>query len=153
DVEAARASGCRVSVQPVPMTMVCAEHAVMMILAVLRRLGRSMAAANAANHGKQARRTDENTFSVNWMNFGDLASLYSKTVAILGMGEIGVELARRLKPFRLQALYYNKRERYPQAVERELWLRYADTLDCAKMADVLVSLLPFTAETDRSIHA
>jgi len=69
------------------------------------------------------------------------------------MGEIGVELARRLKPFRLAGLYYYKRKRYPQPVERGLWLRYADMLECVKRADVLVSLLPFTPETDRAIHA
>jgi phosphoglycerate dehydrogenase-like enzyme len=153
DVEAAKATGARVSVQPVLMTIHCAEHAVMMILAVLKHLGRSLAAANAANHGREARRTDENTFSVNWMGYNDIGGLIQKNIAILGMGEIGVELARRLKGFRPKTIFYNKRERYPQSVERELWLRYADSLECVRQADVLVSLLPFSATTDRSIHA
>ncbi len=153
DFEAARETGVRVSVQPVLGSIYAAEHVLMMILAVLRRLGRSLAAANAAKHGLPARRTDENTFAVNWMSFGDTDGLVGKTVSILGMGEIGVELARRLKPFHLGALYYFKRKPYPQSVERSLWLHYADMLDCVKYADVLVSLLPFTAETDRSIHA
>lgn len=153
DVETAKATGARVSVQPVLMTIHCAEHAVMMILAVLKRLGRSLAATNAASHGREARRTDENTFAVNWLGFNSIAGLIHKNVAILGMGEIGVELAQRLKGFRPQTIFYNKRERYPQIVERELWLRYADSLECVRQADVLVSLLPFSATTDRSIHA
>jgi len=45
--------------------MYVAEHVLMMILAVLKRLGRSMAAVNTAAHGLPARRTDENTFSFN----------------------------------------------------------------------------------------
>ena len=114
----------------------------MMILAVLKRLGRSLAAANFTNHGKQARRTDENTFSVNWMGYTDIEGLVNKNVAILGMGEIEVELARRLKGSRVPSIYYNKRQRYPMSAERELWLHYGDTLECVKKADVLVSLLP-----------
>ncbi len=153
DLQTARETGVRVSVQPVISSIYAAEHAMLLILAVLRRFGRSMAVAMRADHGLPARRTDENTFAFNWMEFADIDGLYDKTVSILGMGEIGVELARRLKPFRLKMLYYHKRQRYPQPVERELWLRYADMLDCVKEGNVVVSLLPFTAETDRSIHA
>ncbi len=153
DLAAARAQGVRFSLQPVMGSIYVAEHMVMMILAVLKRLGRSMQAAVAATHGLPARRTDENTFAFNWMEYADLQSLYGKTVSILGMGEIGIELTRRLKPFHVEAIYYNKRVRYPQTVERELWLRYANMLECVERADVLVTLLPFTAETDRSIHA
>ncbi|MCC7451918.1 MAG: hypothetical protein IT324_31210 [Anaerolineae bacterium] len=153
DRAAARARDIRVSVQPVMGSIYVAEHVVMMILAVLKRLGRSMHTAVKATHGLPARRTDENTFAFNWMDYGDLHSLYGKTVSILGMGEIGVELARRLRPFRVEAIYYNKRRRYPQDVEADLGLRYGEMLDCVEHADVLVTLLPFTAETDRSIHA
>jgi D-3-phosphoglycerate dehydrogenase len=153
DLDTARAMGIHVSVQPVVSSIYVAEHVLMMILAVLKQLKRSLTAANSADHGLPARRTDENTFAFNWLGYNDIGGLYDKTVAILGMGEIGVELARRLKPFRLNTLYYNKRTPYPQAVERELWLRYAPMLECVKQADVLVSLLPFTPVTDRSIHA
>ncbi len=153
DLGAARDTGVRVSVQPVWGSLCVAEHVLMMILAVLKRLGRSMADATIANHGLPARRTDENIFSPNWMNYRDHETLFGKTVSIVGMGEIGVDLARRLKPFHLASLYYYKRKRYPQSVEHELWLRYANAIECVKQADVLVSLLPFTPETDRSIHA
>jgi lactate dehydrogenase-like 2-hydroxyacid dehydrogenase len=153
DLQTARETGVRVSLQPVVSSIYAAEHAMLLILAVLRRFSRSMVTATRADHGVSARRTDENTFAFNWMEYTDIEGLYDKTVAILGMGEIGVELARRLKPFRLKTLYYHKRQRYPQTIERELWLRYAEMLDCVKEGDVVVSLLPFTAETDRSIHA
>jgi lactate dehydrogenase-like 2-hydroxyacid dehydrogenase len=153
DLQMARETGVRVSLQPVVSSIYAAEHAMLLILAVLRRFGRSMVTATRADHGMAARRTDENTFAFNWLEFADIDGLYDKSVAILGMGEIGVELARRLKPFRLKTLYYHKRQRYPKVVERELWLRHAEMLDCVKQGDVVVSLLPFTAETDRSIHA
>ena len=153
DLNAARATGTRVSMQPVIGTIYVAEHVVMMTFAVLKRLGRSLWATTTASHGLPARRSDENIFSFNWMGYDDIGGLYEKTVAIVGMGEIGVELSRRLKPFGLKHLYYNKRSRYPQSVERELWLTYASLTECAERADVLISLLPFSAATDRSIHA
>ncbi len=153
DLKAARAKGARVSVQPVLGAIFVAEHLLMMMLAVQKRLGRSLAVVDSASSGLPVRRTDENTFAFNWLGFNDIGGLYDKTVAILGMGEIGVELARRLKSFRLKQVYYHKRTRYSPTVENELGLNYALPQDCIPQADVLVCLLPFSAETDRSIDA
>lgn len=153
DLPAARAAGIRVSVQPVFGSIYAAEHALMMILAVLKRLGRSLSAANAAEHSLPAHRTDEDTFAFNWLNYKDIDGLFGKTVSIVGMGDIGVELTRRLTAFRVKAIYYHKRTPYPAAVEQELGLTYATQMECVRQADILVSLLPFSAETDRSIHA
>jgi phosphoglycerate dehydrogenase-like enzyme len=151
DHEAAQARGIRVSVQPVLGSIYSAEHTLLLILAIVKRLWRSVRAANIANHNMPAKRTDENTFAFNWLNYTDIGGLYGKTAAIIGMGEIGVELSRRLRPFRLRQMLYHKRERYPDSVERELGITYASLEDCAKQADILVSLLPFSTVTDRSI--
>jgi phosphoglycerate dehydrogenase-like enzyme len=126
----------------------------MMTLAVLKRLGRSLHAATEAGHGREPARTDEDTFAYNWLNYPDLRSLQGKTVAILGMGEIGVEAARRLRAFGPSRVLYNKRTPYPSAVERDLLgATWADREDCLSAADVLVSLLPYSADTDRSLDA
>src|SRR5258708_33020978 len=98
--------------QPVLGSIYAAEHVMLLTLASVKRFGRSLAATTAVNHGLNARRTDENTFAFNWLNYTDIGGLFGKTIAIVGMGEIGVELARRLKPFRVGKLLYNKRERY-----------------------------------------
>jgi phosphoglycerate dehydrogenase-like enzyme len=148
DRRAAHAAGIAVVIQPVPGTIFCAEHALMMILAVLKRLGRSLHAALAADHNLPAQRTDENTFAFNWLHYADIGGLFGKNIAILGMGEIGAELARRLRAFRPAVVYYHKRQLYPLEVEAELGIRYAALNDCLRRADVLVSLLPFGPETD-----
>ena len=153
DVEAARAASVRVSLQPVLVSCYAAEYVMMMILALLRRLNRTMNATLSTNHRFGAQRSDENQFFFNWLNYQDIGGLYGKTVAILGMGEIGVELARRLKPFGLGGLYYYKRNRYPKAVEYDLWLRYGEFLQCVKQADVIVSLLPYSEQNDRRIRS
>jgi phosphoglycerate dehydrogenase-like enzyme len=149
DVAAARRAGVRVSVQPVLGSIYCAEHALMMILAVVKRLGRSLFAANAADHGMPARRTDENVFAFDWLGYRDVGGLIGKTVSILGMGEIGAELARMLRGMRPDAVFYFKRTPYPPAAEQELGIRLAASLDqLIQVADILVSLLPFGPETD-----
>ena len=56
---------------------------------------------------------------------GQIQGLWQATVGILGMGEIGMELARRLKGWGCTVLY-NKRQPLPSAAERELKVRYAD---------------------------
>ncbi|MFN8419046.1 MAG: 2-hydroxyacid dehydrogenase [Anaerolineae bacterium] len=153
DVQAAEQAGVRVVSQPVISTIYCAEHAMMMILALVKKLGRGLQAAMTADHGLPAKRTDEDTFSFNWLGFNDIGGLIGKTVAILGMGEIGVELARRLIAFRPAGVLYNKRQPYPAQVERELAVSYADVETCARRADVLVSLLPYSTATDRRVNA
>lgn len=151
DRAAAAARSIQVVVQPVLGTLYCAEHALMMILACLKRLGRSLHTALHTPAPFTPRRTDEDTFSFNWLNFSDIGTLFGKTVSIVGMGEIGVELARLLKPFHLAAVLYNKRTPYPSAIEAELGARFADLETCLQRADVLVSLLPYAPATDYAL--
>jgi phosphoglycerate dehydrogenase-like enzyme len=69
------------------------------------------------------------------------------------MGEMGVELARRLAPFRPAAVLYHKRHPYPPAVDASLSVAYASWADCLERADVLVSLLPYSPETDGVLNS
>lgn len=153
DLAAAQAANVKVSMQPVIGTMFVAEQVLMLALAITKRLGRSLWLANKADHGLPARRTDENTFSFNWLKLADIGGLYSKRIAILGMGEIGVELARRIAPFRPAEVLYNKRTPYPAAIEQSLGIHYASLLDCVQRAELLIVLLPYAAETDYLLNA
>src|SRR5258708_35446553 len=51
DLEAARAKGAHVSVQPVLGAIFVSEHLLMMMLAVQKHLGRSLAAVGSASSG------------------------------------------------------------------------------------------------------
>lgn len=147
DLAAARRAGVRVSAQPVRDSILAAEHVFMMSLALLKRLGRSLRAIVEFTPRAPVKKTNEDTFAYNWMGYRDLQPLQGQKVAILGMGEIGVELVRRMTPFHPGALWYHKRSPYPPAVEQALKLERASFKQCVRDADVLVSLLPFTAET------
>lgn len=148
DLETAHAAGVKVSAQPVAGSIYCAEHALLLMLGLCKRLMRSHHIATQADHTIAAQRTDEDTFAFNWQRLSDIGGLAGKTIAILGMGEIGVELARRLQAFRPAAMLYFKRTPYPQTLETSLGVQYAPLPVCVQRADILVSLLPYNLDTD-----
>jgi phosphoglycerate dehydrogenase-like enzyme len=153
DENAARARQVAIALQPVVGSVYVAEHILMMTLAVMKRLGRSLWQATTADHGMPAEKGNEDVFAFNWLNLKDLDGLYGKTVGILGMGEIGVEFARRVQGFAPAAVLYNKRNQYPESAEVALKITYASAEEIISTSDVLISLLPYSRETAYSIDA
>lgn len=153
DLEAARAAGIPVCCLPVPTCEMVAEHVVMQALCLIKRVRELMKVAEDGDDwGRPPRRCDEDYFAYNWSRRQNIGGLAGKTVAILGFGEIGVEVARRLKPFGCTVLY-QKRKRYPAAVEADYGIRYAAPDEIAAAADVIVALLPLGAETEQGLDA
>jgi phosphoglycerate dehydrogenase-like enzyme len=123
------------------------------MLALLKRARHMHAVATSRQTwDREPKRTDENTFAYNWSGQRGIYGLWRATVGILGLGEIGVELARRLRGFETRTRYY-KRNRLPVAVEQELGLSYAAAEELIAQSDVLVSLLPYSPETDTFLNA
>lgn len=147
DLAALKEAGIRLSLQPVLGSIMVAEHCLMMILALLKRMNQSHYQALHSPLTQAPARTDENTFRYNWSSMENVGGLYDKRVSIIGMGEIGLELARRLQAFRVHRILYYKRHAYPLNVERELGLTYSSTLENAFSAEVVVALLPYSPET------
>lgn len=155
DLHALKVSGVRLVQQPDLGTIMVAEHCIMMILALLKKLNAAQAIAqNPAPTDYPSLRTDENTFRYNWASMGGVLGIDGQDVAILGMGEIGIELTRRLAAFMPNSIRYYKRTRYPNWMERELGLTFAETIeDALHNAMIAVSLLPYSDETDLVIGA
>lgn len=153
DQEAARAQGVAVCSMPVLGSILVAEHMLMQMLAITKRLPEVSAVAAAAGDWRASQRTDENTFAYNWSNRTNVGGLYGLTVGIMGFGEIGTELARRLQPLSLQNVLYHKRDPLPASVEQELGLRYAAPNDLYAQSDILCNLLPYYPQTDQMLDA
>ncbi len=153
DVAAAQRHGIPVCTWPIEGCILVAEHMVMQLLAVAKRLPEVQAiAAQASDWDRPARRTDENTFAYNWSGRTDIGGLYQKRIGILGFGEIGAELARRLRGFGPQQILYHKRSQLPAAVETELGITYATQDEIIAQSDFLCSLLPFYPATAMSLN-
>jgi phosphoglycerate dehydrogenase-like enzyme len=153
DIAAAKAAGVAVCYWPVGSVIRVAEHAVMQMLALGKKLREIEAIALAAStEWGPSRRTNEDTFAYNWSDRVNVAGLWQKTIGIMGFGEIGAELARRLKGWDCLVLY-NKRRRLPPEVEHDLGLTYVDSETLFTQSDFIANLLPYFKETDLMINA
>lgn len=153
DLGAAQRAGVMVALWPVLGCVMVAEHMVMQMLALVKHLPETAAIAQAAaDWGRAARRTDENVFAYNWSGRANVGGIFGQTVGILGFGEIGAELARRLRPFAPRGVLYHKRHPLPAFVEAELGITYATRQEIIMASDFLCVLLPYMPETDLSIN-
>lgn len=153
DVEAAQACGIPVCYLPIRTCIMVAEHMMMQILALSKRVNEMREVMlSADNFGKEPTLCTEDVFAYNWSEREDIRGLWESTVGILGMGEIGFELARRLRNFGCKVLY-NKRNPLPAHTERELDVHYASWDDLVSSSDFVCILLPFFAgQTEQSLN-
>jgi len=153
DTEAARRAGIAVCYWPVGSVIRVAEHLVMQMLTLSKKLREAEAVTlEAGSQWGESNRTDENTFAYNWSGRTGVEGLWQRTVGIVGFGEVGAEVARRLRGWDV-ALLYNKRRPLPEAVEAELGLTYVDADTLFRQSDFVVNLLPYFPETDSMINA
>jgi len=138
DLAAAKELGKVVVNTPDALTVTVSELTIGLMLSMTRRI-------TAA---------DKATRSSGWTRkYGDLigVELMGKTVGVVGMGRIGAAVAKRLKPFDVKLLYWN-RTRYP-ALEAEIGMEWAELPDLLKSSDIVSLHVPGTPETKRLIGA
>ncbi len=151
DLEAARQADVPVCYWPVASCIMVSEHMMLQLLSLAKRLREVMdIALEAGDWGQEPQRCDEDYFAYNWSGREGLGGLRDRTVGILGFGEIGTELARRLRPFEPNLLY-NKRDRLPQEAEQALGIRFAPADELIAESDFVCMLLPYFPETEQSI--
>jgi glyoxylate reductase len=71
--------------------------------------------------------------------------IHSKTIGIVGMGNIGEAVARRAKGFGMEILYHNRSRK--MNAEMEIGAQYCSFEELVSEADYVVTLAPLTAET------
>lgn len=142
DVEAAWAAGLTVTNTPSVLTEDTADMAMVLMLALPRRLveGTQMLVRDGAWAG--------------WSPTSMLGHrLRGKALGIVGMGRIGTAVAQRARAFGLNIHYYS-RNRRPPAVEEPLGATYWPDLDAMIEAVDIVSLhTPHTRETFHILSA
>lgn len=152
DLDAAHRANIPVCFLPVRTCAMVAEHIVLQMLMLAKRTRELMQViADAGNWGAPQRCT-EDYFAYNWSHRENIRGLTGTTVGILGFGEIGVELVRRLRTFDCQVLYV-KRHRLPEHAERALEIQFATQDELVRRSDFVCSLLPLFPETEQSLDA
>src|SRR5262245_2909771 len=130
NVEGARNIRVPVSVNGGANAISVAEHAVMFILALIKRL----------------KYLDENVRAGRWRG-GAMGSLrvhevWSQTVGVVGMGRIGQNVAARLRPFEPGEIVYYDPVRPSPEREKQLGVRYLPLDQLLKTADIVTLHVP-----------
>ncbi|MBN9315910.1 MAG: D-glycerate dehydrogenase [Devosia sp.] len=142
DIEAAYAAGLTVTNTPSVLTEDTADMAVMLMLALPRRL--------VEGAGVLPKTGEWPGWSPTWM-LG--RRLRGKALGIVGMGRIGTAVATRAKSFGL-AIHYFSRHRRPPQVEEALGATYWDTLDeMVGEVDIVSLHTPLTRATQHILNA
>ncbi len=131
DLSAATETGVVVTTTPGANEETCADHAVAMILAAVRRI---------VEHDRSVRRRE-------WQRAGELTpwDLHGKLVGIVGFGQIGKAVARRLQGFDTEILVCDP------AIERADALEVVGLEELLARAEIVSLHLPLLSETRRLI--
>ncbi len=135
DMDAARARGLAVSNTPGVLDACVADTALALLLAVARRI------CEADRFVRAGRWPDE--------AFGLGTGLAGKRCGILGLGNIGLQIARRAEAFGMDVLYSNRR---PRADAPEHYGYRPDATSLAGDSDFLVVAVPGGAGTRHLVN-
>ena len=128
----------------------CAEHTFALMLALARKLDRLIGLVSHGHieaAGLSFRPFDRrHTPGANYGRFRGLRPLQGATVGIIGLGEIGREVARRATAFEMRVLYY-QRTRLSEAEERAFNASYAPLSELLAQSDWIVPQVPRTPST------
>ena len=122
DLAAAKTRGIAVSCLPRPVLHYTAEHAILLMLALAKRL---IEADHAVRNDQwdRDRVHPEHGVAYNWAGISNIGGLFGKTVGIIGLGEVGALAAQIARGFGARVIYSN-RTRLPAEREQALGVEY-----------------------------
>lgn len=155
DLGAAAARGIPVATMGLFRNVAVAEHAMALMLACAHKIlpgHRAVEEAVYRQMGIVPVRTAQREYKPNWAKIGGVMELMGAKVGIIGLGDIGMELAQRCRAFGMGILYH-QRVRHPLAVEQAYQAQYMALGDLLREADYVVLIVPHTAQTEGLIGA
>jgi lactate dehydrogenase-like 2-hydroxyacid dehydrogenase len=133
DVAAATARGIKVSNTPDVLSDEVADLALGLLIATCRRI------PQADRYVREGR----------WEREGDMAfttRVWGRKVGILGLGRIGIEIAKRCEAFKLEVAYHTRSKRDVP------YTHYADLVEMARDVDFLIAIVPGGAATQHLVN-
>ena len=138
DVRACRDRGIRVGTTPGVLSDTTADMAFALLLSSARRVVEGDAIA---------KNSQTTSFDMNWFGY----QVSGATIGIVGMGRIGLQVARRARGFDMKVLYHNRNQR-PKEVEDTIQATYVPNLhDLLKKSDFVIMVIPASKESYRMI--
>jgi len=145
DRDACRTRGVTVKRLDRHSNRMVAEHVVMLMLALTRGLDESREDLRRPSPLRPS------AWAYNWPACANVRGLKGRTVGLLGLGQVGVLVARYLQPFGVTVLY-TRRSR-DRTAEDQLGIAYSSLDELVSKSDILSIHVPENEETKRMINA
>ena len=143
DLDACRARGIRVTNTPQPVIEPTAELAFALMIDIARRV---------SEFDRKIRGIGQQTEPIRFGVMQNLShSLYGKTLGIIGMGRIGLSLARRALASGMKVIYHNRKPRVESQEARVESTQYVDFQTLLQDSDFVSLNLPYTPESHHII--
>ena len=156
DLKACRKAGVPVRTLRRRVNGTVAEHAILLMLAVGRKLIETHGALDFASLqalGYQPAKFDpDHVAGANWARIHGLRSLQGATLGALGLGEVGREVAMRAGAMGMEILYY-QRTRLPEGIEAACSATYVSFEELLERSDFVSVHLPLNAVTEGMLNA
>jgi len=120
-----------------------AEHAILLMLALAKRLLRADADLRTGTYSGLRTAVDDVCF--NWVGLPALGGLFGRTVGIVGLGEIGSVVAQIAHACGANVLYHNRQRASPHR-ESVTAARYVDLPELLGRSDFVSLHIPGSAE-------
>ena len=134
DVEEATRRGVLVGNTPGVLAKATADIAFGLLMSAARRISES-------DRWLRAGKWELQFHPMSWLG----AEIHGATLGIIGLGQIGLEMARRASGFEMRVIYYSRTRKLE--LESELGLEYFAPSDLLSTADFVTLHIPLTLET------
>jgi lactate dehydrogenase-like 2-hydroxyacid dehydrogenase len=156
DLVACARRGIEVATLRRRVNVAVAEQAMALMLALAKRIGQlnkcvEAAALQAAGYRIRQRQSRYVGYS-NYAGITGLKTLLGAKLGIVGLGEVGREVARRARAFEMDILYFQRRQ-LADSVELELGVSYLPLNELLSQADYIIVQLPLNESTRAMIDA
>lgn len=155
DRAAAAAAGVPVSMLPHRGAIAVAEQTIALMLGLYRKVVPGHLGTRNGDYrdlGVEPVRTTERKIAFNWLRYPDVHQLHGRVLGLVGLGDIGLEVARRALAFDMDIVYH-KRSPLPRKHERMAGVRYLPLHELLAASDVVSLHAPHTAHTEGLIDA
>jgi len=136
DVKAAQKRGIPVGLTPEGTSIGVAEHTILLMLAIYKRL---LIADASLREGKW----------LQWQLRPFSYELFGKTLGLVGMGRIGREVAKRARAFEMKILYYDKLIKLTKDEEKRTGAQSCSFEELLAYSDIVSLHSPLTKETEK----
>ena len=145
DAAACERAGVRLLTLRRRANIACAEHALALMLGLARKLTEtaglvSLEQLRAAGYAP-TQYDRAHTASANWARIGGLRTLFGRQLGIVGLGEIGREIALRAGAFGMR-IVYTQRRRLPEPEEQRYQATYCALDELLATSDCVSLNLP-----------